>query len=285
MAPAPPARLAELAAALRTQLPVLVSFVLLRWLVCASAACACAPCVPARLRAMAAAARRHAMAAATLAAIAAVLVEPDPPTELCSDYAAQRAQGVVALLALAVLLCSNRPLASALALSALKGVSDLSSTSVPLAVMAAHGAFVKRGELITYFTFGVYTLLHAVQCHTDAQPERTHSTILATLVLCAHLSTVAWLACCCCPFRSLSRRSAARAPRHATHSPPASVAATPRPKRRSLLPVLRQRRDAPAASPPHIPPPRPSPRCSGTPSPARSDGVSVVGRPSSAADQ
>jgi hypothetical protein len=245
MVPAPPARLAELAATLRAQLPVLVSFVLLRWLVCASAACACTRCIPARLREMAATTQRHAMAAATLAAIAAVLVEPDPPTELCSDYASQRAQGAVALLALAVLLCSNRPLASALALSALKGVSDLSSTAVPLAVMAAHAAFVKGGEFITYLTFGVYTCVHAVHCHADARPERTHATVLATIVLGVQASAWVGAALCCCPFRALGRHRRLRKPQPQPQPQPPAPRIPHPPPRRSAAP--------PPASSPALP--------------------------------
>jgi hypothetical protein len=266
-----PARLIELSEALKAHLPVLFSFAVLRWLVWSLTACVCAPCIPTGLT-DALSQWRRAVVALGILLVCGFTARNPPAFDVCAGYAHQRGQGVTALFSIVVLIGSNRWLSTGLAVAALKGVADLSSTSVPLAVMAGHAVALTENELLCCLLFTGYTCAHAVACHDPNHAARTHSTVLATLVLCAHMGTKAWLACCCCPFRSLSQRSAARAARHATHSPPASAAATPRAKRRSMLPVLVRRRGGAAASPPHIPPPRPSPRSSGTPSPVRSEG-------------
>lgn len=206
MAPVTSHQLAELSATLRAQLPILFSFAVIRWLVWSSAACVCAPCIPQWLWAVAERARRALMAAGTLSVFALAFADPPPLDQgVCADYAIQRAQGATALLSVAVLAMSNRVLASALAVSALKGVSDLTSASVPLALSAGYVACNVKGETLTYLLLLTYTLAHAVGCHSDLRPERTHATVLASICLSAHLATRAWLAVCCCPLRALRR--------------------------------------------------------------------------------
>ena len=209
-------QLAELSATLRVQLPILFSFAVIRWTVWSSAACVCAPCVPRRLRRMVARARRLAMAMGTLLVACAVGFNPPPLLELCSDYSHQRGQGATALLAIAALFLSNRAVASALAISALKGVSDLSSAAVPLSLCAAYAASEVEGDVALYALFAVYTLGHALACHDNTEPSRTHATVLSTIFLLTHVTFRVWVAACGLPLRAwrAARRSRpVRAPR------------------------------------------------------------------------
>lgn len=211
-------RLTELVATLNAQIPTLVAFAVLRWLAWSSAACTCALCVPASLTRLARRFRAILLASGTLLVTGFVGADP-PELECCSDYAAQRGQGATALLALVVLLTSNRPLALALALSALKGVGDLTSAAVPLAMCASYAACNVRGDAPTYVLVFIYTLTHAIHCYDLARSERTHATVLATIFVGWHLAVIVGAALFCCPLRAL--RAAGRPSR-------ASVLARPR---------------------------------------------------------
>ena len=141
---------------------------------------------------------------------------PPPLLELCSDYSHQRGQGATALLAIAALFLSNRAVASALAISALKGVSDLSSAAVPLSLCAAYAASEVEGDVALYALFAVYTLGHALACHDNTEPSRTHATVLSTIFLLTHVTFRVWVAACGLPLRAwrAARRSRpVRAPR------------------------------------------------------------------------
>ena len=88
----PPPRLAELAAALHAQMPVLFSFAVLRWTFWSTARCTFARCVPARIGEALHRARCLFLTSAILAMVFVVASEP-PEISVCAEYAAQRAQG------------------------------------------------------------------------------------------------------------------------------------------------------------------------------------------------
>ena len=254
MAPATPQLLTELSATLTAQMPILFSFVVFRGVAWASTACVFAPCVPARIAEAAVRVRRVAMAMGICAVLSVVGADPPPLTNVCAGYSAQRAQGATALLAVVVLMCSNRAVASALAISALKGVGDLMSAAVPLALCAAYAACGVRGETLALIIFTVYTLAHALACHDSKLSERTHATVLATIGLSSHLATSAGMALCrCCltgPWRvrrALRSHPAPTAQRHPRGSAPLRLRVQP------------PRQPARPESPPHSAR-RPSPR-------------------------
>ena len=167
-----PTRLIELSEALKAHLPVLFSFTVLRWLVWSSTACVCAPCIPRGWTDALTRWRRAAVALGTLLVFGVTARNP-PAFDVCASYAHQRGQGATALFAILVLIGSNRWLSTGLAVAALKGVADLSATSVPLALMAGHAAALTQNELLCYLLFTGYTSAHAAACH-DPRPHRTH---------------------------------------------------------------------------------------------------------------
>lgn len=248
-----PVQLSRLATTLNAQMPVLFSFTVLRWTIWSIGACALAPCVPERLKRGAALVRQYTLGTATLVLIALTAFDP-PSIDICVEYPVQRVQGMSALMSIVVLACSNRTIASAMAVSALKGVGDMASAAVPLALVASYAACDLEGETITYVLFTIYTLLHAVECYDDARSERTHATTLATIYLCMDLCVRGWMAVCCCRVRERRRalsRPTARGRPAAADAPAAAAAKLPLSTRLRL-----RRRGAQAAGPPHTPAPR-----------------------------
>jgi hypothetical protein len=173
-----------------------------------SVVCVSASCLPTRIQWMVVQARLGLMVTGSLAVILQVYRNPPPDNQVCAEYADQRAQGSVALLAIAVLILSNRAAAFGIALSALMGVGDFASAAVPLSLCAAYVACNAQLEVLTLLLFSVYTLAHAIHCHNDARHESTHATVLATIVIWWHFSAktfVACTACCVRPLRTLRR--------------------------------------------------------------------------------
>lgn len=210
MAAATPLRLAELSGALNANAPILFSCAAIRWLVGASAACLCTPWLPTRLRMVMARAHLWVLSLGSLYVIRLVAISPPRLTDVCAGYTDQHAQGAAALLAVVVLLSSDRMVASALALSALKAVGDLVSAAVPLSLCSAYAACYAQLDTLTLLTLSVYTLSHAVCCHDDARYEDTHATVLATISLYGHFCARLCAACCCYPLRALGRSKARR---------------------------------------------------------------------------
>ena len=97
-----PARLIELSEALKAHLPVLFSFVILRWIVWSSTACVCTPCIPEAWLAALTRWRRAVIVLGTITVLSVVARNP-PAFNVCASYTHQQGQGVTALFAILVL--------------------------------------------------------------------------------------------------------------------------------------------------------------------------------------
>lgn len=158
-------QLAELGALLDGQMPVLFSFVVLRWTAVRVLHGALRACVPRRL------APACALAGDWLRRVRAIFLLTGtfmlaywsfwlPPVDLCAEYGSVRVQGLNALLALAVLATCNSVTASAFALSALKAVAGTSSAALllsPIAAMSATGS-----ASLLFFGFFVWCAIAAL---------------------------------------------------------------------------------------------------------------------------
>lgn len=237
------ARLTELIANLKMQLPMLFLFAIVRWMVCLPVTRVCAWCVPKKWTTFAIQMRRTIVACGTLALVAIATTNP-PELDICAKYAHQRVQGATALHALLVLLFSIHWLTASLAVCALKGVTELMAASIPLALIAGYTACeLKQWKrwFLPYVVFNAYTLTHSLICHNPNHSDSTHATVFATITLFTHLGTCA-CAALCGSLRSLCRRSRTHSREWQSFSSPASTSDTPvRTLHKSAISRLRKR--------------------------------------------
>lgn len=181
-------KLMELASMLQQQLPVLMSFVVLRLFGVFTGRVVLSAVTPKRIRPYAKrvcswAIRARSVAMTVGCGYLALQTFYSPPDSVCAEYEAVKTQGVCALLSLAVLMTSNGVLSSAMALAALMAVANSSASSLVLsssAVVIANGD--DGGALFVYGLFWVATA-HAGLCQSDTAPERTHGSIVAVLAI------------------------------------------------------------------------------------------------------
>lgn len=189
-------RLVELAAALDAQMPALFSFAVLRTITCLCGVSCVRVLLPTRLCAVWVAVfdlleRVRALCLLLAGVFLMWTTASAPPRGLCVRYDATRVQGMCALLAMCVMLTSNRIMASGVALSALKAVAVFSTASVPLSLSAVVACINPWFELLYFTTLWTTMLTYAVFCHNEDNLERTHGAILAVLsVLLCYMSTV-----------------------------------------------------------------------------------------------
>jgi len=185
-------QLAELGALLDMQIPVLFSFVVLRWTAVRAFHGCLRTFVPRRLAPACALAGKWARQARTTFLMTGMFALAYwsfmlPPTDICAEYSSVRVQGINALVALAVLSTCNGLTASAFALSALKAVAGTSSAALllsPSAVVSATGT----GSLLYFATTFSLAVIYASMCHDHKHGERTHGAILSiiyTLLYCS----------------------------------------------------------------------------------------------------
>jgi hypothetical protein len=181
--------LAELGAMLNRQLPVLASFVVLRQVFVACCEAALNAALPSRARALADTAvdtlRKARVVAfvSGLVQLAFLVVQDDAPA-LCAAYHSSKPQGFSALISLGVLLLTNDVLGSAIALGALRAVATGSSSSLVLTTSAAVMSIGdERSVLVFYHVVCMTSLYHAVMCHDNKTPTRTHGSVIALIAI------------------------------------------------------------------------------------------------------
>lgn len=181
-------KLFELGIMLNYQLPVLVSFVFLRQAGVFTTSKALYALTPARVRthvdtAIAGFARLRRVVMASGLACLALQTFYAPPEDVCTEYEAVKAQGISALLSLAVIMTTNHALASAVAIGALRAVASTSAVSVVLSTSAA--VISSSGTDTLLFTYALFwvALGHVAWCNSDSHPTRTHGSIIAVLAI------------------------------------------------------------------------------------------------------
>lgn len=181
-------KLVELASMIRHQLPVLMSFVLLRLLGVFATHSLLYAMTPKRVRAYVdlgsrCAARMRSVAMAVGCGCIALQTFYDPPGSICAEFDVVKTQGMCAMLSLAVLMTSNGVLSSAVALGALEAVANSSASALVLSSSAAVIANSKDGSvLFVYALFWVATA-HTGLCHSETSLERTHGSIITVLAI------------------------------------------------------------------------------------------------------
>ena len=181
-------KLAELSFMLKQQLPVLLSFVVLRLFGAFVAGKILSAVTPKRARPAVDATYKWLTRSRTLAMTAgcgylAMQTFRNPPENVCDEYEAVKVQGICTMLALAVLMSSNGGLSSAVALSALTAVANNSASSL---VLATSAAVIANGDSETaLFSYGLFWVAtaHAGLCHNDDVPGSTHGSILTVLAI------------------------------------------------------------------------------------------------------
>lgn len=181
-------KLVELGFMLKQQLPVLMSFVILRLFGVFAASKTLSALTPRRVRPFTDAAykwlaRMRSAIMATGCGYLALQMFHGAPGSVCVDYDNVKAQGICALLSLVVLMTSNGILSSAVALGALMAVANNSASSLVLSTSAVVLANGNDGKtLFVYSLFWVATA-HAVLCHSDATPASTHGSVVTVLAI------------------------------------------------------------------------------------------------------
>ena len=179
-------KLVELASMLKQQLPVLLSFVVLRLFAVFAMSKTLATVTPKCVRpyvrnAYKWVARMRSVAMAVGCGYLALQTFRSPPENVCTEYEAVKVQGTCAMLALGVLMASNGVLSSAVALSALMAVANNSASSL---VLSTSAVVIANGDndtaLFSYCLFWV-AIAHAGLCHSDTSPGSTHGSIVAVL--------------------------------------------------------------------------------------------------------
>ena len=188
--------LVELGAMLNKQLPVLVSFVMLR-LLCVGTFKTLLPRSVKTYGANAAdlyvRTRAVVMLVAMINLVAQVVYEPI--AGMCHRYESVKAQGTSAMLALVVLMSSNDLMASAVALGALRAVATASPSSLLWSTSAV--VFTTRANTALYaYVLLMMALTHAVYCHRDEEPTQTHGSTIVIIAIAA--KAVAVLFACAC---------------------------------------------------------------------------------------
>jgi hypothetical protein len=179
-------KLVELASMLKQQLPVLLSFVVLRlfgvFAMSKTLSIVTPKCVRPYVRnAYKWVARMRSVAMAVGCGYLALQTFRSPPENVCTEYEAVKVQGTCAMLALGVLMASNGVLSSAVALSALMAVANNSASSL---VFSTSAVVIANGDtaLFSYCLFWV-AIAHAGLCHSDTSPGSTHGSIVAVLAI------------------------------------------------------------------------------------------------------
>lgn len=179
----------ELSALLRMQLPVLLSFSIMRCLMGTATNLSARAVLPERVL------RRFGFvndiiqsvlsfvySSVILAAFFFWLLSFDSTRDACAEYPVTRVQGLVCSVGLLALLTSGEPFVHALALATLKTVADQSSFGLVLAVLTRQ-AFYKShiSHQRIYFTLlFVSSISYGVRCYTeDVSRDRTHGATLA----------------------------------------------------------------------------------------------------------
>ena len=181
-------KLVELAFMLKQQLPALLSFVIMRFFGVFAGSKILHALMPKRVRPFTDAAYKwvaqmRSAIMATGCGYLALQMFHGAPGSVCVHYENVKAQGICALLSLAVLMTSNGILSSAVALGALMAVANNSASSLVLstsAVVIANGSDSKT--LFVYSLFWVATA-HAVLCHSDTTPASTHGSVVTVLAI------------------------------------------------------------------------------------------------------
>ena len=181
-------KLFELGVMLNHQLPILVSFVMMRLLGVFTVQRTLGALVPTRVQPYYTKAgelfSRVRQVAMTLG-IANLVFQTAyaPPSGVCDDYENIRSQGTSALMALSVLLASNSALGSAVAIGALRAVASTSPASLVLSTSAVVIAS-STGSTVLY-TYALFwtALAHAVWCNSNAHPTRTHGSLIAVIAI------------------------------------------------------------------------------------------------------
>ena len=255
-------QLLEMNAALVHLLPSVFGFVVLRWPAWTAVARLVRVCAPRRVLDGVEEARDMLLCAGAMGVLALAL--HTPPTLMCAPYDPQRVQGACGLLGLLCLALSNRLLASSLALSALMGVAHASFAALPLSGLAVAAAASVPYRIVLYVIVLLYTLTHAIYCHSEQNPERTYGAVLGavtlgTLGMYYGLALSLWLCCGClgAPFSLfplISRSTWRRTYRTGRGGPPAAAAAAAAPSAASRAapprPLPASCRATPAATPP-----------------------------------